>query len=445
MAAALGLLLVHRQALAQTLAGGAPPGPNIPAQAFPPMCSIAPQLSESFPRSTVLTVSDGTHPRCVSVIIPGDGTGTTDALPMPVLFEFHGAGGNARNYGHGADATQTSWAQLAAAHSFVVAGGEALQWSDGGSAPGPPSPGKVPAECKSCFEDAGCGARADCTVCCQENQGRCSQHCMPSHTPFPDAEAAVCHSGGGGAGSGGGGGGRRMLQEGPPTGSCGNIAMRAMGVTAECCDEPSESCANGMPATCNAGCAAVFVPFFEECATDLGPQAAQFQQVLTLCGAGHAGGKGGGGGGGGGVGGGQSHWHGGQWLIPEIQTDATGLVCNWSTNPELRYIDAVLTALEAHDARLFDLETLFFTGCSMGSALTVWLAQCMHERSPEKVTAFGSQSTGLKVCRNGTFCPFFDIKMVILRRQARDKHRENSKKSAVLFIGEGRWHWSTPG
>jgi hypothetical protein len=231
MAAALGLLLVHRQALAQTLAGGAPPGPNIPAQAFPPMCSIAPQLSESFPRSTVLTVSDGTHPRCVSVIIPGDGTGTTDALPMPVLFEFHGAGGNARNYGHGADATQTSWAQLAAAHSFVVAGGEALQWSDGGSAPGPPSPGKVPAECKSCFEDAGCGARADCTVCCQENQGRCSQHCMPSHTPFPDAEAAVCHSGGGGAGSGGGGGGRRMLQEGPPTGSCGNIAMRAMGVT----------------------------------------------------------------------------------------------------------------------------------------------------------------------------------------------------------------------
>eukprot|EP01043_Picozoa_sp_COSAG02_P124824 COSAG02_NODE_61911_length_267_cov_0.636905_1_plen_29_part_10 len=29
MTAALGLLLVHRQALAQTLAGGAPPGPNI--------------------------------------------------------------------------------------------------------------------------------------------------------------------------------------------------------------------------------------------------------------------------------------------------------------------------------------------------------------------------------------------------------------------------------
>eukprot|EP01048_Picozoa_sp_COSAG05_P042715 COSAG05_NODE_23232_length_259_cov_0.650000_1_plen_86_part_11 len=23
------------------------------------------------------------------------------------------------------------------------------------------------------------------------------------------------------------------------------------------------------------------------------------------------------------------HLHGGQWLIPEVQTDATGLVCDW--------------------------------------------------------------------------------------------------------------------
>lgn len=33
----------------------------------------------------------------------------------------------------------------------------------------------------------------------------------------------------------------------------------------------------------------------------------------------------------------------------------------------------------------------------MGSALTVWLAQCMHQRYPAAVTAFASQSTGIKV------------------------------------------------
>ena len=123
--------------------------------------------------------------------------------------------------------------------------------------------------------------------------------------------------------------------------------------------------------------AEVFVPFFEDCAAELGPQAAEFERVVSLCG-----GSPGAGENGGAHGTASGNWHGGQWLIPEIQTDATGIVCNWATNPELRYINAALAALESHGAagggRLFDLDTLFFTGCSMGSALTVWLAQCMQ-------------------------------------------------------------------
>eukprot|EP01052_Picozoa_sp_SAG31_P048224 SAG31_NODE_9996_length_1199_cov_1.251818_1_plen_219_part_10 len=107
---------------------------------------------------------------------------------------------------------------------------------------------------------------------------------------------------------------------------------------------------------------------------------------------------------------GNPHMHGGQWLIPEVQTDKTGLVCDWERNLDLRYINATLTALETAGAvgggRLFDLERLFFTGCSMGSAYTVWVAQCVHQKMPSAVTAFASQSTGLKVKGDGlTFPP----------------------------------------
>ena len=31
-------------------------------------------------------------------------------------------------------------------------------------------------------------------------------------------------------------------------------------VSAECCDEPTEDCSSGFPASCNAGCASVLLP-----------------------------------------------------------------------------------------------------------------------------------------------------------------------------------------
>jgi hypothetical protein len=54
----------------------------------------------------------------------------------------------------------------------------------------------------------------------------------------------------------------------PPLPSCGsadelNAAFEP--VTAECCDEPSEDCSSGFPATCNAGCAAVLLPVQAAC------------------------------------------------------------------------------------------------------------------------------------------------------------------------------------
>ena len=44
-----------------------------------------------------------------------------------------------------------------------------------------------------------------------------------------------------------------------------DLAARSAAVTAECCDEPTEDCSSGQPATCNLGCAAVLVPYYQDC------------------------------------------------------------------------------------------------------------------------------------------------------------------------------------
>ena len=99
-------------------------------------------------------------------------------------------------------------------------------------------------------------------------------------------------------------------------------------------------------------------------------------------------------------------WHGGEWLIPEIQNDTTGLMCDWSNDAELVYIDNVVDALGAfRGGGVFDTSRVFFTGCSMGSALTGWLSQCYHAKYPSASTAFCTQSTGLKVKGDGLEFP----------------------------------------
>ena len=49
-----------------------------------------------------------------------------------------------------------------------------------------------------------------------------------------------------------------------------DLAGRAALVTSVCCDQPSEDCSSGSPATCNAGCAAVLVPYLQDCQLVMG-------------------------------------------------------------------------------------------------------------------------------------------------------------------------------
>jgi hypothetical protein len=62
-----------------------------------------------------------------------------------------------------------------------------------------------------------------------------------------------------------------------------DLQPRTRAVNMECCDEPSEDCSSGIPATCNAGCAAVVLPFFSDCSDALGAAAAAFDDVVALC------------------------------------------------------------------------------------------------------------------------------------------------------------------
>jgi len=66
-------------------------------------------------------------------------------------------------------------------------------------------------------------------------------------------------------------------------GQCNDIADSATAVTTTCCDEPTEDCTSGMPASCNEGCARVFIPFMNDCGSMLGPQEALFGNLLRQC------------------------------------------------------------------------------------------------------------------------------------------------------------------
>eukprot|EP01052_Picozoa_sp_SAG31_P030040 SAG31_NODE_3046_length_4750_cov_4.985594_2_plen_236_part_00 len=70
----------------------------------------------------------------------------------------------------------------------------------------------------------------------------------------------------------------------PPCDTSDDFTARAAEVTAECCDEPTESCAGGYPNTCNAGCAAVLLPVRDSCVAGYlstgGPVAQALAQAL---------------------------------------------------------------------------------------------------------------------------------------------------------------------
>ena len=83
-------------------------------------------------------------------------------------------------------------------------------------------------------------------------------------------------------------GGAPRLRRRAQTCATVDLIRRMDTVTKECCDEPSEDCSSGVPATCNAGCADIVIAFWDECQTPFaiasGSQAAQlFQGVVSRC------------------------------------------------------------------------------------------------------------------------------------------------------------------
>eukprot|EP01063_Lacrimia_lanifica_P041420 TRINITY_DN9662_c0_g1_i1.p1 TRINITY_DN9662_c0_g1~~TRINITY_DN9662_c0_g1_i1.p1 ORF type:complete len:422 (+),score=56.97 TRINITY_DN9662_c0_g1_i1:37-1302(+) len=271
---------------------------DIPSDVNAPMCSIDATVAEEWPASTVLHVSDGVNPRCAVVLVPPG-----ERQPLPMLFDFHGAGGNARNFGVRKDMSGVSWADLALKNGFAVIAGEATQFGSKPVTPGP-APMPVPSDCLSCFSPCSpVSGAATCQACVKGMPRDCAATCgAKDHIPFPTILEAVCN-------------GKRS---------------------------PSEADASFA-------------------------------------------------------------WHGGQWLIPEVQTDDTGIKCSARDSREIAYIANVVKAAAA--LGVVDTSAVFLTGCSMGSALTVWLAQCLHQADPQQVTAFGSQSTGVKVKGDGLHFP----------------------------------------
>ena len=85
-----------------------------------------------------------------------------------------------------------------------------------------------------------------------------------------DRAFATCHANACAGHTGGGKHRRAQAGDGYGQGSCGDVASRSAQITATCCDEPMEDCSGGYLHTCNAGCAAIFLPFWTECRLALG-------------------------------------------------------------------------------------------------------------------------------------------------------------------------------
>jgi len=76
---------------------------------------------------------------------------------------------------------------------------------------------------------------------------------------------------------------RAQAGDGYGDGACSDLPSRSAEVTDVCCDEPEEDCTGGYPHSCNAGCAATFLPFWDDCRSALGKSGGTFEPVVALC------------------------------------------------------------------------------------------------------------------------------------------------------------------
>jgi hypothetical protein len=96
----------------------------------------------------------------------------------------------------------------------------------------------------------------------------CPLACGACVTPEPQPEtdpcaSAPCQHGGTCRVSDGPGGGHRRVQEGQCT--LAQFSAQVPALNGVCCDDPGERCSGGMPTSCDAECAAVFLPLVDSC------------------------------------------------------------------------------------------------------------------------------------------------------------------------------------
>lgn len=98
----------------------------------------------------------------------------------------------------------------------------------------------------------------------------------------------------------------------------------------------------------------------------------------------------------------QAQLSGGLWEIPEVFTDTTGPKCSDEDSFDNTYMKNLIAKLD-EESDTYDTSRFFVTGCSMGSAFTVWQGPCLH--ASHNVTAMATHSTGLKVKGDGLKFP----------------------------------------
>jgi hypothetical protein len=96
--------------------------------------------------------------------------------------------------------------------------------------------------------------------------------------------------------------------------------------------------------------------------------------------------------------------HGGDWNIPTKITDTTGTPCSASDSVEVNYIKIALAHL-AQSPDIYDTTRVFTSGCSMGSAFSGYMGNCLKQWKPQHISAFATHSTGLKKKGDGLHLP----------------------------------------
>lgn len=94
----------------------------------------------------------------------------------------------------------------------------------------------------------------------------------------------------------------------------------------------------------------------------------------------------------------------GKWAIPEVITNSTGTPCASNDTYEVDYLKNIIIDLEKKP-ELYDTSKIFTSGCSLGSAFSIYSSQCLHKWYPTAITSFMTHSTGLKIKGDGLHFP----------------------------------------